>query len=151
MLEGIKFRPLSQQHLDYLWPNLRKYDKAELERMGYDDGNYQLIRDQAYEMVCALDRGKPLCAWGYNNHLNTIQFGFFGTPEVRKWWRAITLVAQCYISNALKKHFPKQGTIWVWDQHKQSIRWIENQLGFEHRGHIYEKNGNRFLIYRRGI
>ena len=151
MLEGIKFRPLSQQHVDYLWPRLRKYDKQELSFCGYDDSNYQKLRTVPTEMICALDRGTPICAWGHTTYLDALRFGFFGTDGVRKRWRAITLIAQCYIRNVLAQEFPKVGMIWVWDGHKQSVRWITNHLGFKHHGHIYEKNGKRFLILRRGI
>lgn len=145
--ENVTIKRATKDDVLYIWNHIRKHDYEELTRQGITNDNVLSLVDSP-ELYCGKVNNIPTCIFGAGISPHVIYLWFFGTDAVNKYMKTLTIFGRAYAKQIIDENFGKRLLISVWDQHKQSIRFIK-LLGFTKTAFEYGPAEARFNIYER--
>ncbi|WP_374632850.1 hypothetical protein [Ferrovibrio sp.] len=140
----LKLAQLTKQNLDYIYSNLRPYDRLELDYYGVNEKNVDMHLNQAVSL-CGLTGGKPFIAFGACEAGECVFVFLFGTPLIDKHWFSVHRMARAFLRLVQDKYPDKSITVCVWEGHTQSVDWLK-RLGFRETAFKNEFNGQPFVV-----
>jgi len=130
-----------------IWPQLRPVDREECGIFGYNSGaDFAPLTSMCTDCLIARhNNGDPIAVFGRYNHRNMQVYWFLATPKINEYWRLVTRMGKAYINNTITDQLCARPVAFVWEGHKDSIRWA-GLLGFRHRIGQLPGRGGRILI-----
>lgn len=132
-------KPATEKDFQYVWDNMREYDREELERQGFKGNQWKKFGST--ECYAGLLKKEPLCVFGVSVRSGAMFFWLIATDGFEShegiWFRSHKFAIE-FIRSYQEKHFGKKALVAVWKEHDKSRRWL-NRLGFRDTKFSYGK------------
>lgn len=140
----ITIEPLTLSDVEYIFANMRDYDKTEARLQGLNENNLGRALECTHTFV-GKHHGVPGAMFGANVIGHAVWLWFLATDEAEHHWKYIHASAKGFIDWVEAKYWGHPICVQVWAEHRKSIAWLHH-LGFEFANYGWGKDGERMLM-----
>lgn len=127
-MKDVTIELLTETDLVYLFENLRKEDRAELQAWHMNELRMFLRFAKCEYAFVGKYQGRPVVAFGGIRFTATLHVWFFGTDEVEQFWLSVHRVMKTFLPWVSLQEYDARVLVLKWMK-SESLKWLE-RIGF---------------------